>query len=82
MTDPDTYTVTDEDGDQSLEVNAEDVEDAAKTWAEIVARCQPNHVDEMICIVYDPYGLKWRVTVRVEMMPWYHATECEEVPRD
>lgn len=77
MTDDNTYTVTDQDGGRSYEVEADDVDEAATTWAEIMWR-DLEHPEEVTCIVRCPYGSKWVVTVTVAMLPTFLATKAEE----
>ena len=79
-----TYIVTDEEGCYRLNLPncpqtgltmdewACNVEDAAQVWA------RRHHTDydcpaEMIALVTDPNGKRWRVEVTVEMSPVFHV---------
>lgn len=90
MADPKPYTVTDEDGESYVMTYpshypnlhgewATDAEDAATMWAER-HHSHYDYPEEMIALVTDPEGNRWRVTVLVESQPVFSAATCEAMP--
>jgi hypothetical protein len=51
---------------------AQDAEQAAEVWAEH-RHADHDYPDEMRAVVTDPDGKKWRVTVKVEVVPAFHG---------
>jgi len=82
------YTVTDSDGDYLRElpstpgkdrVWAMDEEDAARVWADDV-HADMEYPNEMDCIVTNPDGERFTVTVYAEPSVTFHASSPKPLP--